>query len=118
MRSKFVYNRLVNHKTGMTPFMSLQKQVCDQITRHDVRYQSQAKKSIEECMIYKVSDLVWIHLQKTDFLGGCCGKLNPNIDGPLCVPQHINDNALNFRVVDLSPYKASSDEDMDLDIWM
>ncbi|GKA45186.1 hypothetical protein Tco_0737982 [Tanacetum coccineum] len=68
---------------------------------------------------------MWIHLRKEHFLGGRFGKLKPLADGPFRVLRRINGNAYKielpghynvsatFNVTDLSPYEATSDDDMD-----
>ncbi|GKA90091.1 RNA-directed DNA polymerase [Tanacetum coccineum] len=72
-------------------------------------------------VLYKESDLVWIHLHKERFLAGRFGKLKPRADGPFRVLKKINENAYKielpnhydvsatFNVVDLSPYKGCSE---------
>ncbi|GJS05495.1 RNA-directed DNA polymerase [Tanacetum coccineum] len=69
----------------------LHRSVQEQIIRHNKHYKEHADKRCKQ-VLYRESDLVWIHLRKEHFPAGRFGKLKPRGD-------------------DLSPYKGDSDDE-------
>jgi very-short-patch-repair endonuclease len=56
------------------------------------KYEKRANKSLRK-MMFKLRDLVWVHLRKERFPEQCKSKLQPRADGPFEVLRKINDNA-------------------------
>jgi len=66
--------------------------------------------------LFKLSDLVWVHLKKERFPSKRKSKLLPRVDGPFDMLEKINDNTYKidlpaeyevsciFNIVDLKPY--------------
>lgn len=93
----------------------LHEQVREQIRKQNSKYKTQCDKHRKQ-QIFKVGDLVWIHLRKERFPNQPNAKLSPRADGPFKIVQKINDNAYKvelpgtygvsatFNVADLSPY--------------
>jgi len=93
----------------------LHEQVRQRIVKQNSRYMTNRDKHRRQ-QIFKVGDLVWIHLRKEQFLKQPNAKLSPRADGPLKIVHKINDNAYkvelpgtygvsaNFNVANLSPY--------------
>ena len=93
----------------------LHEQVRQQIIKQNSRYKTNRDKRRRQ-QIFKVGDLVWIHLRKERFPKQPNAKLSPRADGPFKIVHKINDNAYKvelpgtygvsatFNVADLSPY--------------
>jgi len=93
----------------------LHEQVRQRIIKQNSRYKTNRDKHRRE-QIFKVGDLVWIHLRKERFPKQPNAKLSPRADGPFKIVHKINDNAYKvelpgtygvsatFNVADLSPY--------------
>nr|GFA24231.1 hypothetical protein [Tanacetum cinerariifolium] len=108
-QAEFAYNRSVNRTTEVRRFS---KEGDDQSEQIKELHRSEG-------------DLVWIHLRKEHFSGGCFGKLKLRGDSPFHVLKKINDNAYkielpghynvsaNFKVADLLPYKGGCDNEPD-----
>jgi len=93
----------------------LHEQVRQQIIKQNSRYKTNRDKNRRQ-QIFKIGDLVWIHLRKERFPKKPNAKLSRRADGPIKIVQKINDNAykvelpgtygvsITFNVSDLSPY--------------
>ena len=102
-------------KSRAKEIKKLHEQVRQRIIKQNSRYKTNRDKH-KRHQIFKVGDLVWIHLRKERFPKQPNAKLSPRADGPFKIVQKINDNAYKvelpgtygvsttFNVVDLSPY--------------
>nr|GEV65962.1 putative reverse transcriptase domain-containing protein [Tanacetum cinerariifolium] len=102
----------------------IHEQVRGKITNNNIVYQRRAN-SKRKRVVFKESELVWIHLSKERFLRGRASKLQPHADGPFKVLERISDNAYKldfpghynvsatFNVADLSPFVPSFDDPFD-----
>ncbi|GJR63597.1 RNA-directed DNA polymerase [Tanacetum coccineum] len=120
---EFTFNMSLNHTTSKSSFKIVYGR--NPITPLDLApipiIESDRANKNRKQVLYKESDLVWIHLHKERFLAGRFGKLKPRADGPFWVLKKINENAYKielpnhydvsatFNVVDLSPYKGCSE---------
>jgi hypothetical protein len=77
----------------------------------------------QKLVVFKVRDLIWLHLCKDRFPDLRKSKLMPRADGPFKVIEKINDNAFKlelpadfgtvsptFNIVALKPYFSEEDE--------
>ena len=82
------------------------------------QYAKQANKGRRQ-IVSELRDWVWVHMHKEGFPAQRCSKLLPRGDGSFQVPEHINDNKIdflgeynvsaNFNVIDLSSFDVGND---------
>jgi len=115
------------HKEGVEKYdfvKKMQKKIKSQIQQQTKRYAKYNNKGKRE-MIFEEGDWVWLHLRKDRFPKQRKFKLSPRGDGPFKVLKRVNDNAYRlelsegydvhatFNVVDLIPFTAGTDDEVE-----
>ncbi|XP_074288868.1 uncharacterized protein LOC141614014 [Silene latifolia] len=103
-------------KERQATFLRTCEQVRAQIEKSNAKYKEKANKHRKQ-PVFKVGDLVWLHLRKERFPAKRKNKLMPRADGPFKVIECYGSNAYKlelpseyggvsatFNVGDLSPY--------------
>ncbi|XP_074314744.1 uncharacterized protein LOC141649980 [Silene latifolia] len=103
-------------KERQAAFFRVCEQVKAQIKKANARYKEKENKQRKQ-PIFKVRDLVWLHLRKERFPSKRKNKLMPRVDGPFKILESYGTNAYKlellseyggvsatFNVGDLSPY--------------